>query len=340
MYELTASETVTILSVLARSGESSNTDPEGFGIPTSTFYSTRRKVYDSGWLTDRYVPEPWSNGISSMDCLVAVPGPSERARVEEEWASSVDNVVLWAGPNVLFGIFFRRGGDLPDAVDAKQVSVTPSRGFFPVYFDFSRPWSRFVRLEKPTGYPRSLGGVASSQGPIRNTALIEKFYVDPAADTPPTRGGRWHSPSALPRNRRALLQQGSVRSRSFLNIEVLPPYEGRILGEIVFLTGRLKEGRSSIDVLSALNAECQVSPILLGDDGTNLVLLALGQIEASENVRKKIPRATGNVVSTLSTSLSDLWMIIERAHSVLKIVDHRYERVFASKRPPHAEESR
>src|SRR5580658_10664303 len=102
MYELTASETVTILSVLARSGESSNTDPEGFGIPTSTFYSTRRKVYDSGWLTDRYVPEPWSNGISSMDCLVAVPGPSERARVEEEWASSVDNVVLWAGPNVLF----------------------------------------------------------------------------------------------------------------------------------------------------------------------------------------------------------------------------------------------
>src|ERR1700688_4430886 len=145
MYELTTSEGVTILSVLARSEEVQRSEPDHLGLPASTFYATRRKIYDAGWLTDRYLPNPWASGFSSVDFALVRPPLGERSRVEREWASSPDAVLLWSGLNALFGVFFRRNGHAPTAEETSPVSITATRGSVPVYFDYSLAWSRFIK---------------------------------------------------------------------------------------------------------------------------------------------------------------------------------------------------
>ncbi len=332
MYELTVSEAATVLSVLSRAGAVENSDLGPMGIPPSTFYSTRRKIYEAGWVMDRYVPHPWAIRVLAIDFVLTSPGPAELAQREKEWASSPTNVVLWSGLNVMFGVFFRMHGDAPAVEDGISVSVRPESGSIPVYFDYSRPWSRFIRLEKETGYPRPLGESNSPTERTASAALIELVDRDRNGAAEPSRGHRWHSSSGLPRSHQRLLERGLVRSRTILNVDTLPPFDGRRLGEIVFLTGELREGLKSNDVLGTLNNECHVSPILLADDGVQLVIVALGQVGESTQSRTRVPRASGHVAATLDSALRNLKMTIERTDSIRKLVDHRYDRLFPALR--------
>ncbi|HTT44638.1 MAG TPA: hypothetical protein VMH38_01300 [Thermoplasmata archaeon] len=328
MHELTASEAATILSILSKDGGTESSDIGPTGIPASTFYATRRKIYEAGWLSDRYVPHPWGIGIRAIDCTLVRPGPAERVRVERDLASSAENVVLWSGLNVLLSISFRQKGEARKIENGTTVSITADSGSVPVYFDYSRSWSRFIRVERETGYPRSFGEVPSrAERPVPSAVpgLILQDQNGGDSD-PPTR--RWHSSAGLSRIEQRLLERGILRSRTFLSPDAVPPYDGRALGEIVFLTGRLREGVSSADVLSGLDGQCHVSPILLADDGTNVLILALGQVGAGASVRTKVPRAAGPVAATLDSHLKDLQMIVEHVDSLRKLVDHRYDRLF------------
>ena len=333
MYELTASEAVTVLSILSKAEDGENSDIGSHGIPTSTFYATRRKIYDAGWVMDRYVPDPDATGVRSIDFVLAQPGPTDRARLERAWGSSADTVVLWSGLNTLFGVFFRRNGGPAKVADGTTVSASRDTGSVPVYFDYSRPWSRFIRVERQTSYPRSLptpssGESASSHG------VAELLALEQGEEDRPGASHRWHSTSRLTPAQQKLVDRGAVRSRTFLNLESLPPYEGRALGEVVLLTGELRKGVSSAEVLAALNNECAVSPFLLADDGTTLLLLALGQVSAESSRRRKLPRATSPVAATLGAALKDLRMAVERADSIRKIIDHRYDRLFSTAAGP------
>ncbi len=330
MYELTVSEAATVLSVLSRAGVAENSDPGPLGIPPSTFYATRRKIYDAGWVMDRYVPHPWAIRTSAIDFVLVNPGPAEYARKEKEWASSPTNVVLWSGLNVMFGVFFRQDGDAPAMEGGTTVSVSADSGSIPVFFDYSRPWSRFIRLENACGYPRSLGDAVSPTPRTSSSALTELVAQNREDASGPSRGHLWHSSSGLPPSHQRLLERGLVRSRTILNVDTLPPFEGRRLGEVVFLTGELRGRLKSTDVLGMLNNECHVSPFLLADDGVQLVILALGQLGTSTQSRTRIPRATGHVAATLESALKNLKMTIERTDSLRKVVDHRYDRLFPS----------
>ena len=333
MHELTTSEAAIILSVLARAGEDQSSDLAQLGIPDSTFYVTRRRIYEAGWITDRYIPHSWAAGFSAVDCVLAWPGPAERSQVERDWTASQNSVLVWSGLNVLLGVFFRRDGRAPEFGDSVWVSITPSSGSIPVYFDYSRPWSRFVRTEIETGYPRSLGEPVTHTGLARTSAFSGLLDHEPAGEDASRKGHRWHSPGALPRNQRQILHSGLVQSRSLLNVDALPPYEGRTLGEIVVLSGKLRDRTSATDVLGALNNDCQVSPLLLVEDGKKLLLVALGQLGSNEAKRTKIPRAVRPVIAALSARLENIQMAIEPAESVRKLVDHRYDRIFQPSGP-------
>ena len=330
MYELTASEGATLLSILARDGEEQNVDLRWPEVPASTFYATRRKVYKAGWLTDRYVPNPWATGFSAVECVLASPPASERNRIEKEWEASPANVVLWSGPNLLFGVFFLRSANATPAEEGTRVSVTPTSGSIPVYFDYSRPWSRFIGVDRVTGYPRSVGGAATHTERSRTSALPELLHLDGPVEVASSPGHPWHSPTALPRNQRLLLEWGLARSRTFLNVGALPPYEGRLLGEMIFIKGKLRGGVSASNVLSELNQRCRVHPFLLTDDGTTLLLIALGQIAADEPRRRRVHSAAGPVVATLGSLLEDIRVTVERTDSLQNVVDHRYDRLFPS----------
>jgi hypothetical protein len=329
MYELTDSEAATVLSILSKDGGGEQSDLGSRGIPTSTFYATRRKIYDAGWLTDKYVPDPRAAGVQSIDCVLAQPDPTERARLERAWASSAETVLLWSGLNSLLAIFFRRGGGPSRVAEGTTVSVSRDTGSVPVYFDYSRSWSRFIRVERQTSYPRSLP-IRSPGEPEASRAVAEVTLLDQRKEGQPEGPYRWHSSARLSQSQRRLLERGAVRSRTFLNLDALPPYDGRALGEIALLTGELRNGVSSADVLASLNNECAVSPFLLADDGTRLLLLALGQVRADSSKRAKVPRATAPVVATLGAVLKDIRMVVERTDSVRKLVDHRYDLLFSS----------
>ena len=328
MHELTASEAATVLSILSKDGGTDISEPAPSGIPTSTFYATRRKIYDAGWLSDRYVPQPWAAGFGAIDCVLAKPGPAERARVEREWGSSPQNVVLWSGLNVLFGIFFRPKGDAPKFDHGLTISISSDSGSIPVYFDYSRSWSRFIRVERETGYPRSLGGDVpqSERSPPSTVPGLILRDQDGGGLSPPAH--RWHSAAGLSRGEQRLIDRGVIQSRTFLNPDVVPPYDARALGEIVFLSGELRKGVSSVDLLRELNGQCHVSPFLLADDGSRVLLLAFGQVGTSTAKRTTVPQAAGPVAATLDSALKNLEMIVEHTDCVRKPIDHRYDRLF------------
>ncbi len=328
MYELTASEGVTLLSILAREGEGPSVDPHGPGVPESTFYATRRKIYKAGWVTDRFVPNPWATGFSALDCILTSPPAPERDRVEKEWATSPENVLLWSGPNVLFGVFFRRDGMATPVEEGMRVSVTPTSGSIPVYFDYSRLWSRFIGVETMTRYPRAVGGAAIHTERCRTLAFPALLHSDGQAGSAFASAHPWHSLTSLPKNQRLLLEWGLVQSRTFLNVDALPPYEGRLLGEVVFVRGRMRSRVSASNVLSELNQRCSVNPFLLVEDGTSLLLIALGQIAAGEPKRRRVHTADAPVLATLGSLLEDLRVSVERTDSMQYTVNHRYDRLF------------
>lgn len=334
MHELTASEAATILSILSKDRGTENSEIDPSGIPTSTFYATRRKIYAAGWLSDRYVPHPWAIGIRAIDCVLLRPGPAERIRVEWELGSSAENVVLWSGLNVLFGIFFRQDGKVREIENGTTVTITAESGSIPVYFDYSRSWSRFIQVERETGYPRSFRGVLPRTERAVPPAVPGLILQDQNGGGPSSPAHRWHSSSGLSRIEQRLLERGVVCSRTFLNPDATPPFDDRALGEIVFLTGELREGVSSADVLSGLDGQCHVSPIFLADDGTKVLILALGQVGARASIRTKVSRAAGPVAATLDSLLKGLQMTVEHIDSLRKLVDHRYDRLFS--RPPSA----
>ena len=328
MHELTASEAATVLSILSKDSGSENAVIGASGIPTSTFYATRRKIYESGWLSDRYVPHPWALGIRAIDCVLAKPNPAERARLERNLGSCAGNVVLWSGLNVLLGIFFRQNGDAMKVENGTTVSITADSGSVPVYFDYSRSWSRFIRVERATGYPRALGESATRTERTTPSAVPELFHQDQNEEGPSPHAHRWHSPTGLSPGQQRIMERGVIRSRTFLNQDAVPPYDGRALGELAFLTGDLREGVSSVDVLQMLDGQCQVSPIFLADDGTKVLILALGQVGVGGAKRTKVPRAAGPVSATLDSALKNLQMTVEHVDSVRKPIDHQYDRLF------------
>jgi hypothetical protein len=324
MYQLTAAEAATVLAVLSRRAGAPSSEVDAPGIAPSTFYAVRRKIYDAGWVVDRYVPQPWALGVTAVDCVLIRPRPSERPRLEAAWASAPENVVLWSGSNILFGLSFRHNGQAPQGVDGHFVSVTAEKGSIPVYFDYSRPWSRFVRVERETGYPRPLGQAKTPAPPSPSAALAELLDQDHEGGAGPLKGHAWHSPSKLPRNLARLTERGLVESRTLLNLDALPPYDDRTLGEIVFLAGELRHGTSPTDVLGALNNECRVSPLFMAEDGTKVTMIALGQLDATASGRTRVPRAAQNVAETLESVLEVTQLTIERTDGLRRLVDHRY----------------
>ncbi len=328
MYELTESEGATILSILAEAGPREVPWRDPREIPESTYYAIRKKAYDGGWLTDRYVPNPWVLGFSAVEAILVRPGISERASLERAWAASPSNVVLWSGLNSLFGVFFRREGEetMPD--EGARLRVTPTSGSIPAYFDYSRLWSRFIGREGTTGYPRSLATAGHHPERAHPHAMEELFRRDRGPERPAVPPRPWHPPSGLPRSQQRLLDWGLLQDRTFLNAERLPPFRGRIPSEVVYLQGRLRPGFGGGEVLSRLSSACGVSPFLVADDGHRILIATLGQLESEGAGRRRVSATAQPVLPTLERMVDDVEVTIERTDSLRKVTDHRYESLF------------
>lgn len=332
MYDLTASEGATILSVLSRGPRLESSEVELHGLPASTFYAARRKIYSAGWLTDRFVPNPWAVGAEAVDILVASPGLSDGGQLERELVASPATVVLWAGVNALFAVRFRRKGDTSPVAVRASVSVKPDVGSIPVFFDYSRSWSRFIDTDRETGYPRSLGSATPPSDRAARGALSEMLASDGTGNGENPAGHPWHSAGAVTRAQRRLLDADSVQSRTILNVDRVPPFDDRALGEVVFITGELRTATTPGTLLGTLHNDCKISPVLFAADRERVVIIALGQLESGATRRTKIARASAHVAGVLHTALRNAETMVERSDGVRIEVNHRYDRLMNDER--------
>ncbi len=340
MHELTESEGRVVLALLDYPGDPRPKELARASIPSSTFYSVRKRAYSEGWLSDRYLPHPWALGVGSVEFALASHSAVDFTEVELRWASDPEVAVLWTGPNTVFAVFFRRGceravgqGALGGGV--ASVRLTPSSGSCPAYFDFSALWSRFVGGRAPGTYPRPLAMPLPGHKKLVQHAIFRLLRGPGGAGASygPTR--LWNSPPLLPRSLRRLVETGAVQSRTLLNLESVPPFQGRALGEVVFFTGTLRDGSTGNDLLSAMNGGCGVSPFLAVDDGRNVILATVGALSSQGVGRQRVRYATGPVLPTLRSMIGDLRATVERVDGIRRVVDHTYDRLFA----PHQDDS-
>ncbi|MCI4367304.1 MAG: hypothetical protein L3K08_06095, partial [Thermoplasmata archaeon] len=104
----------------------------------------------------------------------------------------------------------------------------------------------------------------------------------------------------------------------------VPPYDGRRLGEVIFVHGVLRPGRSASGLLEVLTTRCGVYPFLLAESEGKLLLAGVGQTLVEGHGRLPAPSARAPVTPVLSEHLDHAEIFMEPGESLRKVVDHRY----------------
>ncbi|HUI38286.1 MAG TPA: hypothetical protein VLY85_01505 [Thermoplasmata archaeon] len=339
MRELTVAEYRTILSILAHPTASERDRIRLSRLPSSTYNVVRKRVFDEGWLSDSLVPNPGPCGFSGVELLLSRPSLSSRELLVQSWGGDPECVLLWAGVHAVFGIFFRGrtrapargpGSEGPEAA-VFRVFVGRRGGVIPAYFDYSGLWARFGRQPPPPSYPSGLDP-ESDPAERRGLAAAQVLVRAGAGAAPVT--PRWINLLRLPRSPRRALERGIVQSRTILNLFHLPPFEGRRIGELVLIQGRLRDGSTAHGPLGALVSQCAVYPFLVAEAEGNLLLAGVGQTRSVGPGRVLVPAARRPVLKTLGEHLDPANVLIEPVEAVEEPIGHRYPRAIPALASP------
>jgi hypothetical protein len=332
MRELSESESRILLSLLEHAWGVQPARHARDDTPSSTFYSVKQKAYDGGWVIDRYLPNPWKAGIAIVEVTLATPKALEFSDLVTRWALDPETVVLWTGLNSIFAVFFRKpaSNSAPQPVPhpgKTSIRLSPCTGSAPVFFDYSGMWSHFIGSKKSATYPRPLATLSDRAREV-NPMLIQKLVCDnPCGDRVPAKPHRWMTPHLLPRNLRKLIRGGAVQSRTVLNLESIPPFQGKMIGDLVFFTGTLRRGAKASTILAELNERCGIYPYLLVEDEDYILIGTVGGVDATSSKNWRFPQTRHPALDSLRHVVDDLNMVIERADTVRKLIDHAYGRV-------------
>jgi hypothetical protein len=311
-----------------------------------TAQAIRQRAYVRGWLTDRYVPNPVVLGYRSALFLLARPY-SERARATVNlWRSHPRNVVLWASPELLFGVFFSRA--LPEIGEAESrvadpgavrveasIRVNLTEPSVPVYFDFEAAWTGWTGLPGTLRYPRPLptgefegasGGVPTPSERNALGGLLVAPFLGEATGRGPSRFSR------LYRSERRWLRSGQVEYRSFLNPQEVTRWVTRFADQAVFVFGELLRPGEAPALFHALVSECRVGPFLFVTDGRRVLWGALSGTWFRPTVPAPVPRAP--VLPTVEQYMRGIRIVREGLSSLEAAVDHRYERLLTTEPVP------
>ena len=136
----------------------------------------------------------------------------------------------------------------------------------------------------------------------------------------------WTNLVRLPRSPRRALEKGVVESRTILNVGRLPPFDGRRIGEIVLIRGRLRPSATAEQLLSVLVGDCAVFPFLVAESGGNLIVGGVGQTSAAGPGRIPVAAARRPVMTVLTDHLEPAEVLIEPAEAIDERLGHRYPR--------------
>jgi hypothetical protein len=316
------------------------TDQEGehsARVPRSTFQSIRRRALVSGWLKERYIPYPASIGFSSVVIRLAQP-------FAERWGEALQilrtetTVLLWASSETLFSVEFGRGDlprktlDLPSKVFRQTWSIEAriERGEIPVYFDFEGVWSRWALQSEPVAYPRAFTGrpKAQSNQSIRELRYraedLQSLVVRPFefGSLPPARLSL--SQARLPRRLRRLVEAGVAFRRMIPDLSEMPPVQDNRMEQVVFVTGRLRDGGNAEALRQELARESKSVPFIFASDSDRVLFAGLAPAPRSATSGRT------PMMDILGRHVQGIEVIRDKIESLVAVVDHRYDRLLPS----------
>lgn len=343
MRSVTRAESLVIGSLLGSNLATVRQQIRQSGLAPRTFEVARRRIFEAGWLSDRFLPDPRILGYNMAIFAVARPYAEHLEEIVQAWKDSPACVLLWRMPETLLGVFFGHAEressepivDLGDPRSFSQLFRLRSNldnATVPVFFDYEGAWSKVAGIERSGLYPRSLPfaeetsvGKQETVSRIREigTAVGLPFLPVSVAGAPQ---------SASPRSERKVvakvLSRGWVERRVFLNLQSIPHVGEWKLESVVLAHGRFREGGDPLLLFRDLVGRCRVTPFLYASDDRGALFGALSPAP----VPRERPVASGrlSVSGTVRSHLEEIEVHREPVARLTPILDHRYGRLFES----------
>jgi hypothetical protein len=316
MEELTAAEYAVVLAELSWPGAPDRVRVNASQLSSSTYHVARRRLLAEGWISTVAIPRPSALAIGSVEIAFVRPTLSEREKLLRACGADSDCVALFAGLHSVLGVFFRRDAAEDEGhVDAPRTfacRVSASSGGIPVFLDLSGAWARFGGRARPDRYPSGLV--------LRGEPATDREQRAIRAAFGPGASKLAESSRSAP----ATVTAPSVSNGAWVDLPRVPPFEGRRLGEVIYVHGRLRPGSDALRLLSTLTADCSVFPFLFVWEGDRVLLAGLGQTSAAGPGRRPVSAATVPVQPTLIRHLEPVEVMIEPVESHSVRIIHRY----------------
>ena len=333
---LSAAESIAVWHLIARSRPAMAPVDGIPPLPRRTFQTVRRRVYERGWIADRFVPSPSVFGSDRIVFALAQPLSDRAADLVGRWRSRPENVLLWASDESILGVFLDPRSDahpLWAGLDIERSSrnycvirAAPDRSGVPVYFDYEAAWVRATGLPGVVRYPRGLERDSSTTNgnKVRSPSPPQRRAVaDLASDVRTHSGTAANGPFASWLERRSAeeryIRKGWGTFRPFLNpIEVARSVTG-FPAWSAFVWGTLLPEVRVQDLFQALVAEAVVSPFLFVTDGPNVLFATLSEGPGN---RRRVERVA--VLAVVRRYLRDIAVVRWPLGPTRAIIDHAY----------------
>ena len=312
-------------------------------LPRRTFQTVRQRVYQRGWITDRFIPSPSVFGNGRFVFALSEPLSDKAAALVDFWKTRSDNLLLWASDESIFGVFFQPEDDSGDFVqelaieessrDHCVIRVACRRETIPAYFDYEAAWIRATGLPGVTGYPRSIQRdwkVPQGNGIRQPTPTQGRAVTELAGAVPYPAGQAVFGGLGIGFGRRAAeercIRRGWATFRSFLNpIEVARSVTG-FPSWCAFVWGKLLPEVNIPEFFQVLVAEAVVSPFLFVTDQQKVLFATLSRGPGN---RGNLER--GPVLAIVRRYLRDISVVRSPLISTRVITDHEYRPLLQSK---------
>lgn len=305
-------------------------------LPRRTFQTVRQRVYERGWITDRFIPSPSVFGNGHVVFALSQPLSDRVASLVERWSALPENVLLWASNESVLGVFFQSENDSRDFAqqlaieessrDHCRIRVACRRDAIPAYFDYEAAWVRATGLLGVVGYPRSIQSdwsIPEGKGTRRATPAQSKAVAKLAYAVHSRLGQTASGPFGAGYRRRSdeerCIRRGWATFRSFLNpIEVARSVTG-FPGWCACVWGDLLPEARITEFFQALVAEAVVSPFLFVTDQQKVLFATLSRGPGNRRTVERI-----SVLAIVRRYLRDISVVRWPFTSTRVITDHEY----------------
>jgi hypothetical protein len=341
MRSVTRAECLVIGSLLGSTLPTVRQQIRQSGLAPRTFEVARRRIFEAGWLSERFLPDPRILGYNVAIFAVARPYAEHADQVVQAWRDAAGCVLIWRMPETLLGVFLGHAGPDPSEPIVElgepgsfsqlfQLRSNLDEATVPVYFDYEGAWSRVAGIQRSGLYPRSLPFAEEASVVRRETPRrfreIEATVGLPFLPVGLGGAGPQSSSKSMRTVAARVLSRGWVERRTFLNLESIPHVGDWKLDSIVLVHGQFREGGDPLILYRELVERCRVTPFLFASDEAGALIGALSPAPLDRERPAGLGRASAS--GTIRTHLEEIEVHREPVLRLSPILDHRYSRLF------------